>query len=160
MSVAQFAFSATVRGSSRWLLLVSLALNLFFVGVAVAMAIRAPAPSAWNRNVFVRVERMAATLPPADADLVRDQMKAHHDAIANAQDKYYAARESIRATLRQDPFKVDDMRTAMLQTQAARQAYDQVIQGVFADIAEKMSSAGRHALADWRATRKSGTNRQ
>ena len=58
MSVAQ-AFSATERGSSRWLLLGSLALNLFFVGVAIAMAVRAPAPSYWDRNVFVRVERLA-----------------------------------------------------------------------------------------------------
>jgi uncharacterized membrane protein len=160
MSVAQFAPAATVRGSSRWPLLVSLAFNLFFVGVAVAMAIRTPAPSAWDRNVFVRVERMAATLPPADADLVHDQMKVHHDTIADAQDNYFAAREGIRATLRRDPFNADDMRTAMAQTRAARQAYDQVIQGVFADIAEKMSPAGRHALADWRASRKSGSKRQ
>jgi uncharacterized membrane protein len=160
MSVAQFAPSARVRSSSRWLLLLSLALNLFFVGIAVAMGIRAPAPSTWDSNVFVRVERMAATLPPADADLVRSGMKAHRDTIAAAQDKYYAAREGIRATLRQDPFKVDDMRAAMTQTRMARQAYDQVIQGVFADIAEKMSSAGRHALADWRASRKSSSNRQ
>jgi uncharacterized membrane protein len=160
MNVAQFAPSAMARSTSRWLLLGSLALNLFFVGVAVAMAIRAPVPSAWDRNVFVRVERMAAALPPADADLVRDQMREHHDAIANAQDKYYAGREGIRATLRQDPFKTDDMRAAMARTRAARQAYDQVIQDVFAGIAEKMSPAGRHALADWRASRKSSSNRQ
>ena len=42
MSIAQFA-PAMTRGSSRWLLLGSLALNLFFIGVALAMAIRAPA---------------------------------------------------------------------------------------------------------------------
>jgi uncharacterized membrane protein len=160
MSVAQFAPTATARGSSRWPLLVSLAFNLFFVGVAVAMAIRTPAPAAWDRNVFVRVERMTATLPPADADLVRDQMKVHHDTIADAQEKYFAAREGIRGTLRRDPFNADDMRAAMAQTRAARQSYDQVIQGVFADIAEKMSPAGRHALADWRANRKPGSNRQ
>ena len=70
MSIAQYAPTIT-RGSSRWLLLGSLALNLFFVGVAVAMAIRAPAPPAWDRNVFVRVEHIADTLPPADADLLR-----------------------------------------------------------------------------------------
>ena len=63
MSIAH-ALPAVTRGSSRWLLLGSLALNLFFVGIAVAMAIRAPAPSYWDRNVFVRVERLAAPLPP------------------------------------------------------------------------------------------------
>ena len=154
MTATHFAPSAMARGSSRWLLLGSLALNLFFVGVAVAMAIRSPAPTAWDRNVFVRVERLSATLPQADGELLRRQMQAHHDAIAAAQDKYFAARERIHETLRQDPFKVDDMRAAMAQTRAARQNYDQVIQGVFADLAEEMTPAGRHALADWRATRK------
>jgi uncharacterized membrane protein len=159
MSVA-FAPSALTRGSSRWLLLVSLALNLFFVGVVVAIAIRAPAPSTWDRNVFVRVERLAATLPPADGEIVRRQMQAHHDAIEQAQDKYHAAREEVRETLRQDPFKVEDMRAAMANTRAARQAYDQIIQGVFADLAPQLSSAGRHALADWRSKRKSTGNGQ
>jgi uncharacterized membrane protein len=159
VSVA-FAPSALVRGSSRWLLLISLALNLFFVGVVVAIAVRAPAPSTWNRNVFVRVERLAATLPPADGDIVRNAMQAHHDAIEQAQNKYHAAREEVRETLRQDPFKVEDMRAAMAKTRAARQAYDQIIQGVFADLAPQLSSAGRHALADYRSKRKSTGNGQ
>ena len=80
MTIAQLA-PAISRGSSRWLLLGSLALNLFFVGVAVAMAIRAPAPPAWDRNVFVRVERIADTLPPADADVLRGQIKANRQLI-------------------------------------------------------------------------------
>src|SRR4029077_13065601 len=76
MSVAQ-AFSATERGSSRGRLLRSLALNLFFVGVAIAMAVRAPAPSYWDRNVFVRVERLAAALPPARRAYLLRAMYAH-----------------------------------------------------------------------------------
>ncbi len=50
------------------------------------------------------------------------------------------------------------MRAAMAKTRATRQAYDQVIQGVFADAAAKMSSAGRQALADWPHGHKSGSN--
>jgi uncharacterized membrane protein len=160
MSVAHFAPATLTRGSSRWLLLGSLALNLFFVGVAVAMAIRSPADTAWDRDVFVRVGRLSATLPQADGDLVGAQMQAQRGAIADAQDRYFAARERIHETLREDPFKVEDMRAAMAQTRAARQNYDLVIQGVFAGIAEKMSPAGRHALADWRATRKPNNVRQ
>src|SRR5262245_9085629 len=60
MSIAH-AFPTVERGASRWLLLGSLALNLFFVGIAIAMAVRAPAPSYWDRNVFVRIEPRAAT---------------------------------------------------------------------------------------------------
>ena len=154
MSIAQLAPSSMSRGSTRWLLLGSLALNLFFVGVAVAMAIRAPAPQAWDRNVFVRVERIAATLPPADSDLLRGQIAANRGAIEDAQTKYRSAQDTIRETLRQDPFDPAAMRAAMAATRAARQNFDQTIQGVFAGLAPQMSSAGRHALADWPPGRK------
>ena len=92
--------------------------------------------------MFVRVERLSATLPPADADLLRGAFQANHDKIAAAQTTYDDARREIHETLRQDPFKIDDMRAAMAKTRAARQAFDQTIQSVFADTAVKMSSAG------------------
>ncbi len=153
MSVAQ-AFPAMERGSPRWLLLGSLALNLFFVGVAVAMAIRAPAPSYWDRNVFVRVERLAATLPPADADILRSRISANRPAIEETQNSYHTAQDSIHEVLRQEPFDIEAMRAAMAKTRMARQAFDQTIQGVFAGIAASMSPAGRQALANWPPGRK------
>jgi uncharacterized membrane protein len=159
MTIAQIAPTMT-RGSSRWLLLSSLALNLFFVGVVFAVAIRAPAPATWDRNVFVRVERIAATLPPSDADLMRGQIKNNRGDIEDAQTKYRAAQDVIRDTLRQDPFDAEALRAAMTKTRAARQAFDQTIQGVFASAALQMSSAGRHALADWPPDRKSASNQQ
>jgi uncharacterized membrane protein len=156
MTVAH-AISLPARGGARWLLLGSLALNLFFVGVALAIAIRAPAPPPrWDPNVFVRVERLSATLPPADADLLRGAIRANHAAIDDAQNKYHAARDRIHAALREELFKVEDLRAAMVETRAARQAYDQVIQRVFADIAANMSPAGRRAVADWRSTKTTG----
>ena len=120
MTIAQYA-PAISRGSSRWLLLGSLALNLFFVGVALAIVVRAPAAPTWDRNVFVRVERIADTLPPADADLLRGQINANRQLIEDAQTKYRAAQDQIRATLRQEPFDVEAMRAAMAKTRAARQ---------------------------------------
>ena len=117
MSIAQ-AFPAMERGSSRWLLLGSLALNLFFVGVAIAMAVRAPAPSYWDRNVFVRVERLAATLPPADAEILRSQINASRAAIEDAQAAYHTAQDQIHEVLRQEPFDVEAIRAAMAKTRA------------------------------------------
>jgi len=159
MSVAQ-AFPVSTQGSPRWLLLGSLAMNLFFVGVAVAMAIRAPAPSYWDPNVFVRVERLAATLPPTDADVLRGQINASHVAIDDAQTKYHSARQRIHDLLRQEPFDVEAMRAGMAQTRAARQAFDQTVQGVFADIAVKISPAGRQALANWPPGRKPASDKR
>jgi uncharacterized membrane protein len=159
MTIAQYA-PAITRGSSRWLLLGSLALNLFFVGVAVAMAIRAPAAPAWDRNVFVRVEHVADTLPPADADQLRGQINANRQLIEDSQTQYHSAQDQIRVTLRDETFDVEAMRAAMAKTRAARQAFDQVIQGVFAFSASQMSPAGRSALADWPPGRNSTSNRQ
>lgn len=153
MSEAEAPFRAPRRGS-RWLLLGSLALNLFFIGTAVAMLLRAPPPRHWHRDVFVRMDRLADNLPPADGQILRADIKAHHDAIANAQTAYRAARDGIRATLRQDPFKVETMRAAVAKADTARQTYFQTIGSVFADAAAKMSSAGRQALADWPRRRK------
>jgi uncharacterized membrane protein len=151
MSVAQ-AFPAPTRSATtRWLLLGSLALNLFFIGVAFAIAIRAPAPPPrWDPDVFVRVDRLAATLPLADADILRGAMQANHDRIVNAQAAYHHARDDIRQTLRQDPFNVEDMRAAIARIRMTRQNFDQVIHGVFADTVAKMSPAARYAIANWR----------
>jgi len=158
MSIAQ-AFPTMDRGSSRWLLLGSLALNLFFVGVAIAMAVRAPAPSYWDRNVFVRVERLAATLPPADADILRSRISANRAAIEDAQAAYHTAQDQIHSVLRQEPFDVEALRAAMARTRAGRQAFDQTIQGVFAGIAASISPAGRQALANWPPGRKAAAGK-
>jgi len=153
MSIAH-AFPAIERVSSRWLLLGSLALNLFFVGVAIAMVVRAPAPSYWDRNVFVRVERLAATLPPTDAGILRDEINANRAAIESAQTAYHTAQDHIHDVLRQEPFDAEAMRAAMAKTRAARLTSDQTVQGVFAVIASKISPAGRQALANWPPGRK------
>jgi uncharacterized membrane protein len=56
--------------------------------------------------------------------------------------------------MRAEPFDAEALRTAMANTRAARQAFDQTIQGAFADAAAQMSHAGRQALADWPPGRK------
>src|SRR5262249_34587278 len=153
MSVAH-VFHTVDRGSSRWLLLGSLALNLFFVGVAIAMAVRAPAPSYWDRNVFVRVERLAATLPPGDADILRGEINANRAAIESAQTDYHTAQDHIHEVLRRGPVEVEAMRPGMAKPRAAGLPWDQTVQGVFAIIASKISPAGRQAMANWPPGRK------
>lgn len=155
MSIAQLAPTMT-RDSSRWLLLGSLALNLFFIGAAIALAVRPPAPApAWDRDVLVRVERIAASLPAADATILRSQINANRDSIESAQTKYRSAQDATRQTLRAEPFNNDALRAAMGNTRTARQGFDQTIQGIFASSAAQMSQSGRQALADWPPGRKS-----
>jgi uncharacterized membrane protein len=155
MTMAQTAPLAEHR-SSRWLLLGSLALNLFFIGIGIAILIRGPAPpSPWDRNVFVRIERMAATLPPADANVLRGSIDNTRQALENAQTDYRSAQDQIREAMRQEPFSVENMRAAMGRTRAARQNFDQILQGAVADAAAKMSPSGRQALANWPPRRNS-----
>ena len=99
--------------------------------------------------MFVRVERLAATLPPADAEILRRQITANHAAIEDTQAKFHSARQYVHEVLRQEPFDVEAMRAAMAQTRAARLNFDQTVQGIFADIAAKITPAGRQALANW-----------
>lgn len=149
--------SAMTRGSSRWLLLGSLALNLFFIGIALAMAVRpapAPMPSTWDPDVFVRMERIAQTLPANDAVILRTQVDADRATVAGAQSAWQSDRDQIRQTLRQQPFDAAALRSVMARTRADRQTYDQVLQNLFAEAASKMSHDGRLALANWPPNRK------
>ncbi len=156
MSVAQLAPATMTRGSARWLLLGSLALNLFFIAFTIALAVRPPPPQpAWDRDVFVRVERIAASLPAGDAGILRAQIGANRALIEAAQAKFRSSQDIIRAALRAEPFDAEALRTAMANSRATRQTFDQTIQGVFAGAAAQMSQAGREALADWPPGRKS-----
>jgi uncharacterized membrane protein len=159
MSIAPLAPMAITHTTSRWLLLGSLALNLFFIGVALAMALRGPAPSSSDRDVFVRVERLATTLPPADAALFRAAIDGSREKVQVAQTQYRGAQDEIRQALRHDPFDIESMRIAMTETRAARQNFDQIVQGVFLSVAPKMSSSGRQALANWPPDRNTSSAR-
>lgn len=154
MTIADTA-STPGAAAPRWLLLASLALNLFFIGVAGAVLVRhyvaAPpaAGTAADRSDAARIERLAATLPAADADILRSQFASRRAAVDSARNVYRGAQETIRAALRGEPFSADAMRAGMAQTRAARQSFDQVLQGVILAAAAEMSPAGRNKLADW-----------
>jgi uncharacterized membrane protein len=141
--------------SSRWLLIGSLALNLFFVGTVGALALRhafAPAPPAATerpRTAAARIERLAAPLPPADAEKLRAAYAARAAAAEAARETLNGSFERIQAALRAQPFNPDELRAAMAATRAARPAYEQIMQEIFAAGAAAMSNEGRAKLAEW-----------
>lgn len=153
-----------VARTSRWLLLVSLALNLFFVGVAGALVARnylsAPTPSApVDRSVAARIDRLAATLPPADGEKLRNEFRARSATVEPVRDAYRHAQDAARAILRTEPFDAGALRAAMAQTRAARQVLDEAVNGVVAAAAAQMSPAGRAKLADWPPGPRAESNR-
>jgi uncharacterized membrane protein len=140
-------FSAPGAVAPRWLLFASLALNLFFVGVGAALLIRQPAPL--DRSTAGRIERLAATLPAADAGKLRGKFQAQRAAVEDARERYDAARDTIRGTLRREPFQLSAMQEAMTRARAARQNFDQELQTLLANAAAEMSPEGRERLAEW-----------
>lgn len=137
----------------RWLLLGSLALNLFFIGIAGSMAVRQwiePPRAALDRSDAARIGRIAATLPPADAELLRAQFAQQREAVETARETIRRKQDDIRAALRAEPFDVAAMRAAMTETRAARETFYQALQSVVATAASQMTPAGRNKLADWR----------
>jgi uncharacterized membrane protein len=145
--------------SSRWLLIGSLALNLFFIGTIGALALRhyvmpgQPAATERPRTAAARIERLAAPLPAADADKLRVAFRAREAAAENARDTLNRALERIQAALRAQPFEAAPLRAAFAEARAARPGYEQMMQDILAAAAAEMSPEGRARLADWSAPR-------
>ena len=150
-----------IEGGARvhWLLLSSLALNLFFVGAAGAVAYRYSSPvplmtvSRIEHNLIGRLDRVADSLPSADADVMRAQLRADEVKIAAAQADLRLSQDDVRRSLRAEPFDAEAMRNAMTDNHAAHERFDQVIHDMLASAASKMSVVGRNKLADWPAQR-------
>ncbi len=141
--------------SSRWLLVGSLALNLFVIAAGTALYVRhqfaqpAATQAERPRTAAARIERLAATLPAADAETLRGAFRARASATEAVRDALNRASERIQGALRADPLNAGELRTAMAQTRTARIAYDQAFHEVVAAAAAEMSPQGRAKLADW-----------
>src|SRR5215218_3548594 len=145
--------------SSRWLLVGSLALNLFFVGTIGALAVRhylMPAPQTSTerpRTAAGRIERLAAPLPAADAEKLRAAFRARETAAEGARDTLNRAFERVQSVLRTHPFDPAQLRAALADARTARPAYEQVMQEIYLSAATTMSAEGRARLADGQAPR-------
>jgi uncharacterized membrane protein len=150
-----------IQGSAyaRWLLPVSLALNVCFVGAASAVAFRytgevpLSAVELINHGAMDRLDRVAAALPPSDAQVMRAEIRADEERVAAAQADLRLTQDEARNTLRAEPFNADALRTAMQRVQVARENYHLVLQGVLGAAAPKMSVVGRNKLASLSAVR-------
>jgi uncharacterized membrane protein len=152
--VAVLSPAAVGDRASRTVLFVSLALNLFFLGLLGAAAVRqgwSPAPAMWepSRSAAERIDRVAATLPVADAAKLRSEFHSHETSLEAAHSAYRRTQDAMRAALRAEPFDAVALRSAMAQTRGARQELDRALHDVISTAAADMSAAGRNKLADW-----------
>lgn len=137
----------------RLLLVGSLALNLFFVGAAVAVGMqqsRAPLPPApQDRSPAARIDRLAATLPGPDAKVLYAQFQAAEPAIEIDRAASRRAQEAVRRALTADSFDPATADTALSALRDARRAVWRTLHGALLRAATDMSPEGRARLADW-----------
>jgi uncharacterized membrane protein len=146
--------------SSRWLLIGSLALNLFFIGTIGALAVRhyvmpaQPAATERPRTAASRIERLAAPLPPADADTLRATFRPRASEAEEARAALNRAFERVQAALRNEPFDPVQLRAALAEVRTTRPAYELAMQEIYLAAAGAMSPEGRARLADGPTPRK------
>lgn len=140
--------------SSRWLLIGSLALNVFFVCTLGSLAVRhyviagQPAATERPRTAAARIERLAAPLPAADAERLRIAFRAREGAAEGARETLNRAFDRIQTAMRAQPFDSAQLRNALVEVRAARPTYEQVMQEIYLEAASIMSPEGRAKLAD------------
>ena len=137
--------------TSRRIVLWSLALNLFFIGLVAALVLRlsiAPPPPI-DRSANGRIERIAAVLPAADAAVIRAEYRAKAAPVDAARDEFERSVDAIRETFRAEPYDIEATRAAMAEARGRRQKFDLLLHDIIASAAGKMSPAGRQKLADW-----------
>lgn len=129
---------------ARWLLPASLALNLFFVVLAVR---HHPFWHPHPPNAGNIVDFMKPNLPPADAEILQKSFDAHKAAMDEAHKAGQDFPEKIRAALTANPFNPDALKQAMKDGQAGHQVMEDAMSSALVDAATRMSPEGRAALA-------------
>ena len=149
----------------RYLLAASLALNLAFAGAAGAMALRhthkAPVPlkpvAGMEHGMQFHLDRIAASLPPSDAQILHEEVNAEAVKLAAAEAEIRLSKAAVRDSLRAEPFDPRAVRAAMADTSTARDHLFRLLHNAFAVATARMSAAGRQRLADWPANRHDST---
>lgn len=140
-----------IAGNSRgWrrALLVSIALNLFLAALVGAHLAR----KGWGAEEDLNkphIERMAATLPAADAAKLRAQFQADEAIITPARAAYRAARDKVGAAFLAEPFDPAAADRALKELREVRFTLEIALHQALTKAAQQMSPAGRAKIATW-----------
>jgi hypothetical protein len=120
-----------------WILMLSLAANVFFGVMVGSQAFRGPkGPPPRPERIL---EEMAATLPSADAAILPDAPFRQH--------------ERFRQALLAEPFDVEEFRRINDEFHARRERMGRIIDAVLSEAVPKISPEGRRRLAEFRPPR-------
>jgi uncharacterized membrane protein len=142
---------ATPSRLLRWAFLVSLALNLFFIGASATHAVRSQIDSPGHFKPGLRLDAMVDTLPPADGAKLRAALDADLAKVTATHSAYRKAQDVARQALGAEPFDRVAFEAALADIRAKRQDLQQVVQAVVVKAAPDMSPEGRRRLGEWTA---------
>jgi uncharacterized membrane protein len=135
--------------SARWLfvlLLVSLAVNLFFGGLVVARHVMAP-PHPPEPRLPRLVEDLARHLAPADAAILHRVFAAHTAEIEERSANAAQARDRIRQAMSREPFDPAALRASFEDARSKDMDLRRAVQDVLLEAATAVSPDGRGKLA-------------
>src|SRR6202035_152130 len=79
-----------------------------------------------------RLDRIAASLPPVRAEIMRAPLRGGVETISAAQAYLRLSQEDVRKSLRIEPFDPDAVRTAMTENRTAREYFELVLHDMIA----------------------------
>lgn len=132
---------------SLWLLVASLALNVF-LAVAVGTRFFLPPPSPPGPERII--EEMAQSLPASDAQILRAALDAHRGSLDDGKDDPRRHHERMRQILLTEPFDSEAFLNLTSEFHARRERVGEVLGEILADALPRLSPEGRKALADFR----------
>jgi len=143
----------------RWIVVVSIAMNLFLMALVGAQAWRAtqlrrmalPAISEFERlglqDPEGTVRRLGAGLSRDDAAILVGAARARIDALLGVKADFVAAVEHARAEVARDPVDSAALRSAIEEARRQRQRFGPLLEDILLDAVPRMSPQGRRELA-------------
>lgn len=137
-----------------WILAGSLAVNLVLLGVVLGTQLRpfgpqfgphfGPPPPPRDAAAFV--ERLADTLPEADARIVRDSYASHAHELESRELAVSDARTEVARLLTRERVSAPELQAAFTAMRAASGAMEEEIQTIMLEILPKLSLPAREKL--------------
>jgi Spy/CpxP family protein refolding chaperone len=142
---------SAVPSSYRWLLLLSLALNLGLGAALLATHWHQPDAQHGGERRWGRIpdsRQLARILDPADQAILGDVVQAHRAELSEHYRPLGHSRRALAEALRAEPFDPRALQSTFEQMRGAETGTANAMHAFMLDLATRVSPAGRHAIAD------------
>lgn len=131
-----------------WVLIVSLTLNLFLVGLIAGHRLSPPPPPELiPGTVFADLRRMSEALPPETRSEIRDHFEAHRPDMIRGLMAMRAARHDVRDVLQREPYDPEALRAAFDTLRDRTNAVQAIVHTALIEVAGQLDPDERLAIA-------------